>query len=169
MSTVTKKTMVFAIVIMALLAIPAFAATTGTLTLSGSVPAILEISVTATPGNLSLPITTTVSEQQVATVVERSNKKAGYTVTLQSASMQTLGSSAPVLKSSETLDVLPYSLSYAGSPVVFSGGIAVISNVATKTSASGTSNSLAVSFDGAAHFLDESSYSDTLTLSIIAK
>ena len=147
----------------------AFAAPNASILISGSVPAILEISVTAAPAASSLPLTTTVSNLPIATVVERSNKKAGYTVELSSANATASGAAIATLNSSESPDVLPYILRYAGNAVVFQGGKAVVSDVSAKTNAAGTSRDVTISFDGASYFLDESTYSDTLTFTVIAK
>lgn len=147
----------------------AFAATSGSLVLSGSVPAILSISVSGNAAASNLPVTTNVSDLPVATVVELSNKKAGYTVSLQSASALASGGSSPSLESVESLDILPYVLKYDGTVVSFSSGSAVVANVSSRTGMSGTSRSVTVSFNGASHFLDESTYSDTLTFTIAAK
>jgi hypothetical protein len=145
------------------------AATTGSIAISGSVPGILEISITSEAIAHSLPLTQTVSDLPVATVVERSNKKAGYTVELESANAKASGLAAPTLTSGETGDVLPYSIKYDGAPVTFSGGSAVVSDTSAKTNASGVSKPVTISFSGASYFLDESTYGDTLTFTIIAK
>jgi len=148
---------------------PAMAATSGSLALSGNVPAIIEISVTSEPGSLTLPLTTTIADREVATVNERSNKKAGYTVLLESASALAAQTASPALRSVESADVLPYSIKYDGITVVFTGGVAVVSDVSTRTNAAGLTKSVTVSFDGASYFLDESTYGDTLTFTIVAK
>ena len=165
----SRMTIAIAVAFVALASIPAVAATSGSILLSGNVPAILEITVTPEPGITNLPITTTQSDLLVATVVERSNKHAGYTVTLQSSNMVAGGLASPTFKSAGTSDSLPYSIKYGGVPVTFSSGTAVVSDVASRTDAAGTSKGLTISFDGANYFLDEATYSDTLTLTIIAK
>ena len=147
----------------------AFAATTASITISGSVPAILEISVTPAPAASNLPLTSSVSDLPVATVVERSNKKAGYFVRLESANAVAAGSSVAAFGSPETPDTMPYIIKYGGNAVSFSNGVALVSDVSSKTNASGTSRLVSVSFDGANHFLDESTYGDTLTFTVIAK
>ena len=53
--------------------------------------------------------------------------------------------------------------------VSFSGGSAVVSNEKARTGMSGISRAVTVSFDGASAFLDESTYSVTLTFTISAK
>jgi hypothetical protein len=147
----------------------AFAATTASIALSGSVPAILEISVAAEPAASALPLTASVVDLPIATVLERSNKKAGYIVRLESANAVAAGSAVASFRSAETPDSLAYVVKYGGSLVSFQSGVAVVSDVSAKTMASGTPRSLTVSFDGAASFLDESVYGDTLTFTVIAK
>jgi hypothetical protein len=166
-----KKTSMMVIGFVALaafVAIPATAATSGSIALSGSIPAIMELVITSEPVANNLPLTTTVADLSVATVTERSNKKAGYTVTLESQSAKASGAS-PSFVSSESGDSLPYSIKYGGNAVAFVGGSAVVSSTASRTTAAGVSKAVTVSFDGASYFLDESTYSDTLTFTIIAK
>jgi hypothetical protein len=148
------------IVILAALALSAFGATTGTLSLSGTVASILEIVVNPDPAASALPITTTVADSKIATVIERSNKKAGYTVTLQTAN------GALLKGQTGNSDNLAYSLKYAGANVNFVLGSATISAVASKTAPAGTSKDLTISFDGASSFLVEDTYSDTLTFTM---
>lgn len=152
-------------------AAPTMADTSGTINLSGSEPGILEITAIAEPGAASLPLNTTVVDFKVGTVTERSNKKAGYTVTLSSANALTASSPGPSFRSVATPDFLAYSIKYGGKTVAFTAGgaAAVVSSVSAKTSASGTVNIVSVSFDGANSFLDEAVYTDVLTFTIIAK
>jgi len=151
------------------LALNANAATSGTINLSGNEPAILEITVTAEVIAARLPLDTTVTDLKVGTVIERSNKKAGYTVTINSASASADGSSTASFKSSGSPDTLPYALKYGGKTVSFiSGTSAVVSTVSAKTSPTGIENEVTVSFDGANAFLDAEVYGDTLTFTVIA-
>jgi len=147
----------------------AFASPNASIAISGNVPAILEISVAAEPAASNLPLTTSVSDLPVATVTERSNKKAGYSVQLESANAVAAASAIPTFTSSETPDSLAYSIKYGGNAVTFQSGIAMVSDVSAKTDASGTQRAVTLSFDGANSFLDESTYGDTLTFTIIAK
>jgi len=165
----SKQMYILSAVLILAAALPLSAATTATLSLSGVVPAVLEISVTPELVASNLPITTTVSDLAVATVLERSNKKAGYTVSLESASAKARGTALPAFVSAESSDVLSYSISYDGNAVSFSSGSAVVSSEKTRTGMSGISRAVTVSFDGASAFLDESTYSDTLTFTISAK
>jgi hypothetical protein len=153
----------------AFIAFPATAATTGSIAISGTVPAIIELTVTNDAAAQNLPLTQTVSDLKIATVVERSNKKAGYTVILESSNAKAAGTSSPTLKSAATTDELPYSITYDGTKAGFSSGVAIVSDVSGKTVAEGASKAVTISFNGADYFLDESSYGDTLTFTIIAK
>lgn len=166
-STNTKYLSMIALV--AIIAFPAAAATTGNIAISGTVPAIIELAVTSEAVAQNLPLTQTVSDLRVATVVERSNKKAGYTVVLESSNAKAHGTPSPTLKSAETNDELPYSVKYDGANAQFIGGAAIVSDVSSKTVAEGVAKAVTVSFNGADYFLAESSYGDTLTFTIIAK
>lgn len=149
-----------AMLVVAAAFVPAFGATSGTLSLTGVVPLITEITITPDPNAGALPIGNAVNALTIATVNERSNDKAGYTVSLTTANGATL-------KEAAGTDSLPYSLIYGGSPVTFSNGTAVISNATAKTGGSGTTNILAISF--AAAFLNADTYTDTLTFTITGK
>ena len=152
-------------------ATPSFAATTGTLTLSGTVPGILEIVVTPTPAASALDLTVDASNLAVASVNERSNRKAGYTVSVSSANALAAASNQAFLKSADVLnaDTLSYSLSYDGSPVALVAGNAQVSDVWTRTPAAGTDRELTISYSGTASFLNADAYADTLTFTITAK
>jgi len=166
-STNTKYMSMIALA--AIIAFPAAAATTGSIAISGTVPAIIELAVTSEAVAQNLPLTQTVSDLLVATVVERSNKKAGYTVVLESSNAKANGTPSPTLRSAATNDELPYSVKYDGANAQFTGGVAIVSDASAKTVAEGVSKAVTVSFNGADYFLDESSYGDTLTFTIIAK
>lgn len=153
------------------IAAPGFAATTGTLTLSGTVPGILEITVTPTASASALDLSIDVTDLPVATVNERSNRKAGYTVSVSSANALAAASDQAFLASADPLnaDTLEYTLSYDGVPVVLAAGTAQVSDVWAKTPASGTDKELTISYNGTASFLNADAYADTLTFTITAK
>lgn len=147
------------------------AATSGTLLLTGTEPAILTITVTTNPAAGSLALNTNVTNLLVGTVTEQSNDTAGYTVTLSSANALALPAPFAFLKSATTRDTLPYAIQYGGAAVNFlgTGAAATISNVTSKTTATGTTNNITISFSGASANLGAAIYTDTLTFSIIAK
>jgi spore coat protein U-like protein len=150
----------------------ASAATEGTLVLQGTVPGILEITVNAEPGHDTLDLSLNAADVKVATIVERSNKKAGYTVTLESANALVDSASTGVFKNTDPAYPdysLGYTISYAGTAITLSSGSAVISDVSGKTSGSGESKDVAISYNGADEFPYEGTYTDTLTFTIAAK
>jgi hypothetical protein len=96
-----------------LVAIKSFAATTATLQLKGSVPSILEVSVSPETVATSLPLETTQTSTKVGTVTERSNSKTGYKVTVSSTNQGKL-----VL---DATNFVPYTLTYNGNAVNLAG------------------------------------------------
>lgn len=166
-STKVKVLAISAAILLA--AIPSFAATTGTLTLTGTVPAVLSITVTPQPAASALDLSQTVTNVSVASVNELSNRKPGYTVTLQSANAGS--GTAFFFKSADVTntDTLAYTLTYGGSPVSLVSGSALITDATAKTAAAGVTKNLAISYNGAASFLNQDTYSDTLTFTITAK
>lgn len=157
-----KKAFIFAVLFLIATA-GTFAAKTGTLELRGTVPEILEITINSN-GAQSLDLSQNVSGLNVGNVVERSNKKTGYTVTVESANGGNFQSS-----DTANTDALDYILSYDGSSVTLTNGAVEVSNVDGKTASDGASNALNISYNGADSFLYEDTYSDTLTFTIAAK
>jgi len=148
--------------------VPVAAATSGTLALSGVAPGILAITVTAELGASSLEVSTDVADLPVASILERSNKRTGYLVELQSLNAGT-GTQASLDSTIDSItEKLPYTLNYDDLPVNFSGGQATITNSATKTSQAGDTKVLTISFLGANANLAQGTYSDTLTFTISA-
>jgi type 1 fimbria pilin len=153
--------MTIAIFAMLVISLPAFAATTGTLTLTGTVNGNVEIIVTPEAIASSLDLLTDATDLKVATVTEKSNT--AYTVTVQSANSASLTG-----KNAGTPDTLPYSLKYDGSAVSFSGDTATITDTATQTGASGVDKDLTISYT-ADSSLQADTYEDVLTFTIAAK
>jgi len=149
----------------------AFAATTGQLLLQGTVPGILEITITPAADSGDLDLSIDAADVKVATVVERSNKKSGYTVTVESANAVTQSADNGVFINQDGTisETLNYSISYAGNPVTLSSGAALISDVSGKTTGTGESKDVAISYNGSSDFPYEGTYSDTLTFTIAAK
>ena len=168
----TMKTFSMIVMILAVTSVGMVsAATNGTLVLQGNVPAILEITVNAEPNSSSLDLSIDAANVKVASVTERSNKKAGYTVTLESANAAANNASSGVFVSTDPLstDSLNYSLTYGGNPVTFTNGSAIISNTSSKTTGAGDTKDVAISYNGATDFPYEGTYGDTLTFTIAAK
>ncbi|TVR59334.1 MAG: hypothetical protein EA426_07320 [Spirochaetaceae bacterium] len=165
-----KKTFYTVIALMFVAGIAA-AQTTGTLLLRGTVPAILEVTVTPEPAANSLDLSIDVTDLHVATVNERSNNLGGYTITLSSANAAAEGTSDGVFLSADVDndDALQYSITYDGDAVVFGGGSAIVADVNGRTSALGNSRDVRISYTGSAEFMYADEYEDTLTFTIAAK
>ncbi len=138
----------------------AFAATTGTLLLRGTVPRLLEITVNAETIATNLPLDTTQSNTLVAVVNEKSNSKTGYNVSISSANLGKL------VHEAEVSSVVNYSLSYNGNAVDLASG-----QTFTYSSAAANNNNrnVNISYTGIDHdLLIEGDYSDTVTFTIAA-
>ncbi|MDP3176864.1 MAG: hypothetical protein Q8M76_03100 [Spirochaetaceae bacterium] len=166
MTNSRKSSIVAIVALFALAALPSFAATTGTIALTGSVTGITEISVDLTGATSSFDLTATASDVLIGTLTERSNRPLGYTVTLASAKGWKFASPDAGMD-----DSVPFSLKYgvAGSEaaLTLSGSPVTITSASNKTSAAGVAKRLLISYTGG--FYEESAtYSDTLTFTIIA-
>ncbi len=135
----------------------AYAASVGTITLSGNVPAAVALVV---PGStLNLDLSTTAVDLPVGSVREISNVRTGYIVTLSSAN-------AGLLKSTP-IDSMPYSLKYNSVPVTLSISPVTVTSVASSVSVINILKSLSISYTGLPHQERmEGTYSDIITLSI---
>jgi hypothetical protein len=151
---------------------------TATLSLTGNVNAFAQVFVENVTGNTGFDLTTTQSATQIATVRERSNRRAGYKVMLTSSNLNAGNCSSTTTAcfhsttSGESLaiDIFKGSsataLSLAANPVGNSGNW---TNSLVKTTGLGISNAVRVAFDGAAASLgDANDYSETLTFTIAA-
>jgi hypothetical protein len=164
----TVKWLTVAMIVLAV-AVPSFAATTGSLALSGSVAGILSISVSdqgATGLDLSADKTGGVL---VASVTEISNKVGGYTVTV--STLNGSGSGKFVGATSGNTDTLTYTIDYAGTAKAFTGNTATLTDTTGKTPRLGTAKALRIFYDGTAGLdpLREDSYTDTLNFTITVK
>jgi len=163
-----KRVLIIASILL-LVSFGAFSATSGSLTLTGTVNGILDIQVSAAAIASNLDLTTSQNDLVVATVIEKSNKADGYTVELESANATAASSSTATLNGTGTnTDALDYSLSYDGNAVNLVNGSAVVTDSNAATGAAGVSKTLAITYAGDAG-LTEGSYTDTLTLTIAAK
>ncbi len=147
---------------------------TATLSLTGNVNAFAQVFVENVSGNTGFDLTTTQGATLVATVRERSNRRAGYTVTVTSANV-TAGRCTDVTRacfySSAALENLAIDLFKGTTAVSFVVGPTPNWTDATaKTTGLGVSNDVKVAFDGAAASLGNATdYSETLTFTIAAK
>jgi len=150
------------------LSLAAFSATTGSLVLTGTVNGVLDISVTAKSVATNLDLTISQTDLSVATVVEKSNKPSGYTVTLESGNAKSNSASNGILEDSVSGDSLSYTIQYDGANISLINGVATVTNSNATTASSGVSKDLSISYVGD-NSLTEGSYSDTITLTIAAK
>lgn len=147
------------------LAIPSFAASSTTISLSGSVSPTCSIDVSQPTSNGSLAITTNVTKSTIATIKEKSNATNGYTVTLSSAN-------GWALKGTSTS--LPYTLSYGPTGTIVDlttvvGSAVTLTDSSTVTVSGGVTKYLQITFLGASVELPSGDYADTLTVAIAAK
>ena len=144
-----------------LISIGAQAATTGSITISGTVPAATAIVVTPVAGYNALDLATTAVDQQVATVREINNTANGYTVTLASANSGSLVNGV--------IGSVGYSAKYDGGSVTLSNTPQTVTNAGPSSSVVNVLKSFDVSFTGTApEDLMQGTYSDTLTFTIQA-
>jgi hypothetical protein len=142
-----------------LVASTTYAATTGTLTLTGTISQNVSIVVNTLAAAGTLDLTATQTNLAVANVDEVSNSAGGYKITASSAN-------AGTIKNGANADNVAYTLKY-------DGGSAISLTVAPqdmKTGAGGivTDNSaVTISYTGAAG-LSSGTYSDTVTFTIVA-
>lgn len=135
------------------------ALTTGTITLTGVVAEAIDIAIVTDANASSLDLAVDTTNLIVATITEKSNVNAGYSVTLSSAN-------SVVLQGSTTS--LAYTLEYDNVAINFVGADATITDSVLITNSSGVSKNLTISYTGDAG-LPADTYSDILTFTIIAK
>jgi hypothetical protein len=152
--------------------------TTATLNVTGNVNAFAQVFVENVSGNTGFDLTTAVAGQQIATVRERSNRRAGYKVMVTSANLNAGRCSvttkacfySTTTEENLALDIFKgastSALTLAASPTSNSGNW---TDSTTKTAGTGISNAVRVAFDGAtAELGDASDYTETLTFTIAA-
>lgn len=146
--------------IMALAMGSSYAATSGTLLLKGTVPAILAVTVTPEALASTLPLDTTQANSKVATINEVSNSNTGYKVGITSANLGKL------VHDSVTSSFINYALTYDGGSVDLANG----DEFAFATAASVNVNKdLDISYTGVSHEnLIQGDYTDTVTVTISA-
>ena len=151
--------MKFIALIALMVAAPAFAATTGTLLLKGTVPAVLSITVTPTTLAANLPLDTTQSNGHVADINARWNTLNGARVSVSSANAGTL------VHDSISSSSMAYTLTVPGV-----GTFSVATPQSFDAAIAGPQNqnaALGINYTGVPHEnLVEGNYSDTLTFTI---
>ncbi len=155
-----KKSIFLSIAVAALAITSAsWAASTGSITISGVVPQHTDIIVTPVAGYNALDLATTATDLSVANVTEKNNTALGYKVTLSSAN-------AGALKNG-TAGSIAYTAKYNSTSVTLS---ATPTNITTSPAASSVVNvtkAFKISYTGVdTTTMMQGTYSDTLTFTI---
>lgn len=152
------KRLVFAFTLL-VTAMNVFAGTTATLLIKGTVPQLLDISVSAETIAANLPLTVTQSNTRIATVREQSNSNTGYKVSISSSNQGKLVRVSGA-------EQFPYSLSYDGQTVNLSSAVTIDRPGAAAVS---TNKNVNISYTGVeASNMVAGDYTDTVTFTIAA-
>nr|MDA3832207.1 hypothetical protein [Spirochaetales bacterium] len=144
----------------------AVAATTGTLVLRGYVPERSGIEVVSSVEQEKLDLTADNGMARVGTIKENATAKdKGYKVEISSANAQKTAAVQAYLAGSAEGDYVGYQILYQGEEVILHNGSARIGGWASSTYADHNEGLLSVAYGDAQ---SETTYSDTLTLSVIA-
>jgi hypothetical protein len=142
------------------------AASTGAVTLSGTVGVSCNITVAPQGPYNALDLTSSPAILNVATVTEQCTDPKGYRVTLTSTNGKTNGLLAGTTAGNS--DTVSYSIFYGGAAIHLANSSATVTNANGKTTNGGAINSLAISYTGTST-LSADTYSDTLTFTITGK
>ena len=138
----------------------AFAATSGTLLLKGTVPRIINLTVTAETLAANLPLDTTQNNSKVATVNEQSNSNTGYKVTISSAN------AGKLVHSTVSSSSVPYTIRYNSQSLNLASSQSVTYSSAASVNAN---RNVDISYTGVPfENLIEGTYQDTVTFTIAA-
>lgn len=137
------------------------AASSGTLSISGTVATVFDLTVTATtPANSTLDILGGETNKKVADVSETSNNSAGYKITMSSLNNGLLKNGS--------IDSVGYQVSYnGGGNVTPSSSAATVKTSGTLSALTTATSTVRVTFTGKPTAL-AGTYSDTLTFVIAA-
>ena len=148
------------------------AAASGTLIVEGTVAAVNTIQAQVNWGSTinGLDFTTEgLHSTNIATITEISNSGTGYIITVSSANAVADGVAAPRFKGVAKGDIVGYDVTYdGGAALTFTAGSATKS-FGTRTTRTGKSSVVSVSYTVPATFLAADTYRDTMTFSIAAQ
>jgi len=150
----------------------AIAATSGQLTLTGTVQQILAITVTPTASASGLDLTGSVTQLKVATVVAEANNPTGYSVSISSLNNgagDCGAANGPCFHSptATTNDDLSFSLLRDAVAVSFSGATGTFISSGARSAVGGDSYDANITYDGTSANLDQATdYTETLTFTI---
>ena len=159
-----KKLILAALLALGLIT-PLNAATTAFITLTGTVPLVLTLSVTSTGNGTGLDLSTAQTNLKLADVLAVTNRPSGLTVTIKSGNVTNGDCTSPCFYSSSTSDSVDYTLDRDGTGLTFSGDTATYVTTASR----GASNTdLQLSYSAATTQAEATDYSDDLTLTVTA-
>jgi hypothetical protein len=150
----------------------ALAATSGQLTLTGTVQQILAITVTPTASASGLDLTGSVTQLKVASVVAEANNPSGYSVSVSSlnqGSSDCGAANGPCFHSptATTNDDLAFTLLRNAVAVSFTGATGTFISSAARSAVGGDSYDANITYDGTSANLDQATdYTETLTFTI---
>jgi hypothetical protein len=146
---------------MASLSGQALGATSGSVVLSGVVPAETSITASGLAGYNSLDLSTTAQDLAVISVREINNTTNGYTVKMSSLNSGSLKNG--------TLGSVGYTAKYNGTAVTLSSNPVTVTNSGSTTTPVNVAKNFTISYTGAdLTTLMQGSYTDTLTFSVTA-
>lgn len=139
------------------------AATSGSITIQGTVANNISITVAPQGAYNNLNIAGGEIDQLVAIATEKSNDKNGYTVTLTTANAPT-GTAAFLKGTGGNADTVPYTMTYGGVDVTLVAGNAVVTTASARTPSAGMPKNLKVTIPVV--WVNADIYNDTITLTI---
>ena len=143
------------------------ASSTTTINISGTVNENKDLSFTPAASISDTALNDGVSDFALTTVTEQSNKKAGYTVTLESDNSGAAGTAFKLVGATHGEEIT-YTLKYNSAAVTLVAGEATITDANDKTSKDGVDKVLSISIPADQNPAADT-YSDTLTLTLTTK
>lgn len=144
----------------------AFAATsTGTLTLTGTVPQTVSITINPLTAATALPLQTTETDLPVASIVAKTNDANGFAVTVTSANGSKLVGTSASDSLAYTIDTSSSSTGGTYTPADLTGGSAIFSQT-SRTTGTGVTQYLFINYTGDPSLNNGVNYTDTLTFTI---
>jgi hypothetical protein len=145
----------------------AWAATTATITLTGSMAQRLDITITPTGAASTLDLSVNQPVIKVGDMNARSNNRTGYNIGVSSANVAATRCASPCFYSTSQAESLAFSLYRDATAISFSGATGTFINKATRSAGPGDPYAVQVSYDGsAANLAASNDYAETLTFTI---
>lgn len=157
-----RKTLLFALAIVSIPSIGAYAASVANITLTGTVPQVFRIVVNETGNGQGLDLSLN-GDVKLADVINLTNSPTGFTTTITSGNVFAGNCPTPCLFSPSTLDAIPIILERDTTALSFTGDTATYEVTASR----GASNTeLHMSFVGDELATEAIDYTESLTLTI---